>query len=145
MMRTKHRLGTACGLALALGPAVPDASAQRYTLDDWMTVSSVGSFEWSPDGAYIYYTSNAAESGTDEIFRIRRDGSDRTQVSVNPAGERPEPKSGPVLSTDGRTIYFTSARYFQSYDNIFRMPATGGPATALTFNDGVIQIGRAHV
>lgn len=41
-----------------------------YTLDDWVSVASVSSFAWSPDGSAIYYTSDDAESGTTEIFRV---------------------------------------------------------------------------
>ncbi len=59
------------GLAVMVTAASPRIlSGQSYTLDDWMTVSSVGSFLWSPEGRFIYFTSNAAPSGTREIFRI---------------------------------------------------------------------------
>jgi hypothetical protein len=83
----------AAGLLAALSIGAPArAVAQPYTLDDWMTVSSVGSFEWSPDGRWIYFTSNAAPSGTAEIFRIPAEGGEPVLLSRTPAGERPEPK-----------------------------------------------------
>ena len=147
---TKRRAGVGTGLsvlAIALvltafqtSPPAPDP---RYGLDDWMTLSRVSSFRWSPDGRYIYYTSDDAESGTDEIFRVAPAGGAPELLSRNPEGERPEPKTGISLSADGSTIVYTSARYFQSYDNIFRMPASGGPPEALTFNDGMIETGPA--
>jgi dipeptidyl aminopeptidase/acylaminoacyl peptidase len=116
------------------------ATAQRtYSLDDWMTVSAVNSFVWSPDGAFIYYTSNASDSGTTEIFRVISDGTEPTQLSTNPAGKRPERKQDMALSADGSTLFFTSARYFQNYTNIYSVPATGGTTRQLTFNDAVIE------
>ena len=115
--------------------------AQQHTLDDWMTVSSVSSFEWSPDGRFFYYTSNAASSGTADIFRIPTTGGDPVRLGQDVPGVRPEPKQELTLSPDGETLYFTAARYFQAYLNIFRMPAAGGPAQAITFNDAVIQTG----
>lgn len=129
------------GLALTLTWGVLGASAQetKYSLDDWMTVSRVGSFVWAPDGETIYYTSNAGSSGTYEVFRIPAGGGRAEQLSENPAGERPEPKGGLQISTDGSLLYFTSERYFQSYDNIFTMPTSGGVPEAMTFNDGVIE------
>ena len=61
--------------ALACLALSPSATAQQtYSLDDWMTVSSVGSFVWSPDGTHFIYTSTAGDSGTTEIFRIALDG-----------------------------------------------------------------------
>jgi len=150
MMRRK-RLEALTGMALAVigvaaacgGGADLPTPEPLYSLDDWMTVTGVGSFDWSPSGAHIYYTSDNAESDTDEIFRVSAGGGEPELLSVNPEGERPEPKGQLTLSADGSTIFFTSARYFQSYDNIFMMPAGGGPARALTFNDGSIETGPA--
>ncbi len=141
-----RRGGYALASAVALSAAgafqeSPSEPVARYTLDDWMTLSSVSSFQWSPDGEHVYFTSDAADSGTDEIFRVAVDGGAPERLSRNPEGERPEPKTGMVLSGDGSTIVYTSARYFQSYDNIFRMPADGGVGEPLTFNDGVIETG----
>ena len=125
-----------------LGSSEP-AAQSSYSLDDWLSVSSVSAFVWSADGTALYYTSDAGDSGTREIFRVSRDGGPPAQLSVNPVGVRAEPKDDLALSRDGRYLYFTAARYFQNYDNIFRMPAVGGEATALTFNDAVIETAPA--
>jgi len=106
-------------------------------------VSTVGSYQWSPDGRYLYFTSNAASSGTAEIFRIPALGGDPVQLSENPPGERPEPKQQLTVSPDGQTIFFARADYFQAYTNLFRMPAAGGASEAITFNDGVIETAPA--
>ena len=120
--------------------AVPQiVLAQNYTLDDWMTISTVDAFEWSPDGRYIYYTSNAAPSGTFDVFRIAVNGGEPEQLGRDEPGVRPERKEQLTLAPDGRTIYFAAARYYSAFLNIYRMPAGGGPAEALTFNDAVIQ------
>ena len=142
MRRHTHSRTMLTAVALAAVLAAAPAGQQRrttYSLDDWMTMTSVGSFAWSADGATIYYTSDAGDSGTDEIFRIPVAGGTPTQISTNPAGERPEPKGGLELSADGRTIFYTTSHYFQNIEDIYRMPAAGGPATRLTFNDAIIE------
>jgi dipeptidyl aminopeptidase/acylaminoacyl peptidase len=124
---------------LLLPFAARPLAAQEYTIDDWLTVSAVSSFVWSPDGRSLYYTSNAAPTGTDAIFSVSADGGEPELVSRTPEGERPEPVQQLTVSPDGNTLYFTQARYFQAYTNVYRMPVTGGVPEALTFNDAVIQ------
>ncbi|MCZ6915532.1 MAG: prolyl oligopeptidase family serine peptidase [Gemmatimonadetes bacterium] len=140
---------TRTGICILLAAVAPLASvraqqgASRYALDDWMTVTSVSSFVLAPDGRSIYYTSNAGSSGTTEIFRVSVDGGAPVQLTTNLPGVRPEPKAELAISTDGETLYYSSARYFQGYNNLFRVPTTGGPSTALTFNDAVIETAPA--
>ena len=120
--------------------ALPHYSwAQDYTLDDWMTISSVNAFEWSPDGQYFYYTSNAAASGTYNIFRMSSNGGRPMLLGEDEVNIRPERREQLTLSPDGKNIFFSAASYFSAYLNIYRMSATGGIAEALTYNDGMIQ------
>ncbi len=130
----------AAGAVLA---SAASAHAQTYTLDDWMTVSEVSSYLWSPDGRFLYYTSDAGPTGTDAIFRVEAGGGEPRLLSRTPEGERPEPVEQLTISPDGRTLYFAQARYYQAYTNLYRMPAEGGPAERLTFHDAVIQTGPA--
>jgi Tol biopolymer transport system component len=102
-----------------------------------MTVSAVSAFEWSVDGNHIFYTSNDVDSGPDDIFRVSGNGGQSIRLGQDEPGVRPEPKEELTLSADGTT------RYFQAFSNIFRMPASGGVAEALTFNDAVIQANPA--
>lgn len=140
MSRPFRTLVTLALVGVASATAV---DAQTYTVDDWMTVSEVGSFLWSPDGRALYYTSNAAPTGADAVFRIDAGGGTPRLLSSTPAGERPEPVEQLTLSPDGRTLYFAQARYYQAYTDLYRMPAEGGPAERLTFHDAVIQTGPA--
>lgn len=126
-------------LASTAPPAL--VHAQSYDLDDWLTVSDVSSYVWSPDGRFLYYTSDAG--GTDAVYRVDTTGGEPRLLSRTPEGVRPEPVQGLTISPDGRTLYFTQASYFQAYTNVYRMPADGGPAEKLTYHDGVIQTGPA--
>lgn len=143
MQRRRRHTVFALLATLALLPMTERLGAQgyEYTLDDWMTVSRVGSFVWAPDGGTIYFTSNAAPSGTYEIFRVSSDGGAPVQLSRNRADVRPEPVSDLSVSRDGRRLIFTSARYFQGYDNIYTLPTSGGVPEPVTFNDAVIETG----
>lgn len=138
-----------CRFALMLGAtaasvlAAPSLSAQSYSLDDWLSVSTVGEYVWSPDGNALYFTSNAAPSGTAAIYRVDADGGTPTLLSQTPEGLRPEPVQGLTISPDGQTLFFTQARYYQAYTNLYRMPVSGGVPEALTFHDAVIQTGPA--
>lgn len=116
-----------------------EGRTQQYTVDDWMTVSSVGDYVWSPDGTVMYYTSNAAPSGTASVYRVSAAGGEPALLSRVPEGARPEPVQQLTLSRDGGTLFFTQAPYFQAYTNIYRMPVTGGVPEALTFHDALIQ------
>lgn len=123
-------------LLLSASPVLAQA---EYTLDDWMSVSEVGEYVWAPDGEVVYFTSNAAPTGTDAIYRVPLTGGRPVLLSGTPEGQRPEPVEQLRISADGRTLFFSQARYFQAYTNIFRMSSSGGPAEALTFHDAVIQ------
>ena len=78
-MTTNTRMHLIAIVALALvtsttavrGQQAPRRAPANYSLDDWMTMTSVGSFVWAPDGQTIYYTSDAGDSGTDEYSRSR--------------------------------------------------------------------------
>lgn len=134
---TTQRIVAALALAGVTTPT--PAAAQQYTVADWLTVSAVDSYLWSPDGRWIYYTSNAAPTGTDAVFRIDANGGTPRLISETPERTRPEPVEQLTISADGRTLFFTQASYFQAYTNIYRMSAEGGPAERLTFHDALIQ------
>ena len=102
------RLLAVLSALLLAGPA--QLLAQEYTLDDWLTVSTVGEYVWAPDGSSIYYTSNAAPTGTAAIFRIDASGGVPKLLSQTAPGERPEPVQELTVAPDGQTLFFTQAR-----------------------------------
>ena len=59
-------------------------SGQGYTVEDWLTVSTVGEYVWAPDGSAIYFTSNAAPTGTAAVFRVDPDGGAPVLLSRTP-------------------------------------------------------------
>lgn len=58
---------------------------------------------WSPDGEWIAFSSNRA--GNFDIYIMKPDGSEQTQLTFNPNGD-----IGSTWSPDGKLIGFTSTR-----------------------------------
>ncbi len=83
--------------------------------------------EWSPDGKYILFSSNAG-TGV-QVWQKAMDGGQERQLTTGYERIRHA-----FYSTDGRWIY-----YQPSHRNIFRMPAEGGTAQQVThFPDAVL-------
>jgi dipeptidyl aminopeptidase/acylaminoacyl peptidase len=145
---------TACvasGAVAALTLAETSEAQQRYTVDDFMTVTGVREYLWAPDGKTLYFTSSAINTGTTEIFRTTVAGGEPFQMTraivpelrTAPVANRGEPKDNLVLSADGSRLFFTSSRYFQAIDNIYSMPTAGGAPVQHTFNDAMIETSPA--
>ena len=130
-------------MPLAFAGLIPSTATESsaQSIEDWLSVSRVGEFSWSVDGAHIFYTSNDDESGTRAIFRVRSDGSDRERLGWPPPGVRPEPAQSLQVSPSGEELIFVSARYYQGFDNLWRLSASpsGGEPRPITFNDAVIE------
>lgn len=130
-------------MPLAFAGLIPSSAtpASAQSIEDWLSISRVGEFAWSVDGAHIFYTSNDDESGTRVIFRVRSDGSDPERLGWPPSGVRPEPAQNLQVSPSGEEIIFVSARYYQGFDNLWRLSTSpsGGDPRPITFNDAVIE------
>lgn len=141
-------IASACSVALLLlaatGSDLYAQSSAGYSLDDWMTVNSVRSFIWAPSGDAVYFTARGEESGVFELYRkVLPDGdwklieAELPETPVEP--DRPDPKENVVLGPDGEEFFFTAARYFAAYANIYSVPVAGGQAERITFNNAVIE------
>ena len=135
----RRRFHATAAVLIVLAGAVPGSHAQ--SLDDWLTVSRVGEFAWSVDGEHIFYTSNADDSGTRAIFRVGSDGSAPQRLGWPPPDVRPEPARSLRVSPSGEELVFVSTRYYQGYDNLWRLSVSpsGGEPRPITFNDAVIE------
>lgn len=90
--------------------------------------------EYSPDGKYIYF--NSVRSGTMQIWRMKEDGSEQTQLTNDGLNNW-----FPHISPDGKWIVFLSFRKDVSpgdhpfYKHVYlqRMPVTGGKSTVIAY------------
>ena len=76
--------------------------------------------EWSPDGRWIAYVSNA--SGALQVWRMPANGGQAEQLTKGEERIRHF-----FYSADGHWLYFQP-----NHQNIYRMPANGGPAEQVT-------------
>jgi serine/threonine protein kinase/Tol biopolymer transport system component len=87
-----------------------------------------GSPQWSPDGRWIAFDSQR-EDGTFDVFVIDATGGPPRRLTPEPSNEH-----RPSWSRDGRWIYFASDRTGRF--EVWRAPARGGDAVAVTDNGG---------
>jgi dipeptidyl aminopeptidase/acylaminoacyl peptidase len=126
-------------LVLAVG-ITADAAAQRrpVVIDDQFRVQDVGSPELSPDGEWVVYTVTTTDVAADkrnaDVWKVKWDGSERSQLTFSPESE-----SAPKWSPDGKYISFLSSRPGPARGNqVWLLERSGGEARQLTqFKGGV--------
>ena len=103
-----------------------DGSNQR-PLMEFTPYDQLGA-SWSPDGEWILFYSNILEDGLPwfEVYKVRPDGTDLTNVSNAPGTNNTRPDWSP----DGSRIVFVSER--DGYRQIYVMDADGGNQMRLT-------------
>ncbi|NDJ62791.1 MAG: hypothetical protein GYB67_16835, partial [Chloroflexi bacterium] len=87
---------------------------------------------WSPDGAWLLFSSDVRGDNTQDLFRMRPDGTGR-ELLYSDAVQR---SSHPRMSADGRYVVFTSGAPFDAATwEIRRLDMQTGEVIALTDND----------
>ncbi|HEY7923864.1 MAG TPA: protein kinase [Vicinamibacteria bacterium] len=123
------------------GRRVAFVSNRTGTLEIWVcdadgsdpvAITSVGgpltgSPSWSPDGREIGFDSRIA--GEAHAFVVRADGGPQRRLDTGIANS-----SQPRWSRDGRWLYFIAGN--DQSTQVYRMPASGGPAAPLTRHGG---------
>lgn len=131
------------GLAFTSAAQSPE-SDRRFLPSDLVRRAEVAEPEFAPDGEALVYavsTANLAEDKTQsDLWRVRFDGSQRTQLTHTPDSS----ESRPQWSADGRQIAFLSDQKLKQEEEeeattqVWAIPAQGGKARRLTaFADGV--------
>jgi Tol biopolymer transport system component len=107
--------------------------------------------DFSPDGNWIVYSSDAGNHGTFELWKMASDGSQKTQLSENL--ELSGMNYGtiglgrPVWSPDAEYIYFNRLSDEAADMDIFRMPSPGGvaePVIQSPWNDYIPAVSPDH-
>ena len=107
--------------------SIPIVSNRTLTLNDALAVTSenhlIDIISISPDGKWIAFDSN--RSGNQDIWIMRKDGSELRQLTTNAAHDWVG-----SWSPDGNRIAFQSFR--RGNRDLYVMPVAGGAVTALT-------------
>jgi dipeptidyl aminopeptidase/acylaminoacyl peptidase len=89
--------------------------------------------EFSPDGDWIAYVSDAGHIGSFEIWKMRPDGSEKTELTTNlkivDAYYGNISLGRPSWSGDGEKIYFNLTGPAENTKGIYRLSADGGEIT----------------
>ncbi len=136
MIRRLVALLTLSALAtLAIGSS-SDAARRVPTVDDLLTIKSVGGTQISPDGKWIAYTVNYGDFKQDgfitQIWLVESDSRKTFQLT---RGERSS--TNPRWSPDGQWLAFLSNR-LEDKNQIFVINPAGGEAQQLTKSETAI-------
>jgi len=91
--------------------------------------------DWSPDGKYLAFAERNSPVEPARIFALSLDNLERSELTFPPQGILGD--SSPTFSPDGKSLAFL--RDYLDTQEIFVMPAHGGPPRQLTFDKRIIQ------
>jgi len=118
-------------LVALLGLGFSQAGDKHFTIEDALSVKSVGGLEWSPDGSHVFFTIqewNREKNGyRSHIYQVGRDGGEVVQLT---RGERGESRF--AVSPDGRSMAFLVSRDEEGGNQIWILPLDRGEAYQLT-------------
>lgn len=120
--------------AILLVAVVSAQAAERrpVTVDDQFRFADVGDPQISPDGEWVLYTVTTTDVAADrrntDIWKVKWDGSERSQLTFSPENE-----SAPRWSPDGRYVSFLSSRPGKAKGSqVWVLERSGGEARQLT-------------
>lgn len=126
---------------LLVGVIATTHAAQRrpIAIDDQFRLIDVGNPQLSPDGEWVIYTVTrtdvAADKRNTDLWKVRYDGSARTQLTFTADNE-----NDPQWSPDGRYISFVSSRPGPARGNqVWVLDRSGGEARQLTQLQGGVS------
>ena len=123
---------------LAAGEAVA-AEKRAMTMADVHRLRDVGEPSLSPDGKWLLYSVTSDELAWDtkvsEVWRVASGGGPERRLTY----ASPKSSWAPRYSPDGRWIAFLSDRGEDETTQVWRMPADGGEAEALTAFKGSVS------
>ena len=106
--------------------------AKPVPIDDLFLTRIVGGGAWSPDGREIVFESNA--SGRTNVWKMRADGSDPTQISHSD-----DRQFAAVWSPDGKWIVYQQDVGGAEIWDVFAVPAGGGDPVNLTKTEKIAE------
>jgi dipeptidyl aminopeptidase/acylaminoacyl peptidase len=126
------------GLLVLMTPVIFAADARRVpTVDDLLTIKSVGGTQISPDGKWVAYTVGYGDFKTDafvtQIWLAESDGDRKFQLT---RGDKSA--TTPRWSPDGQWLAFLSNRS-EDKNQIFLINPLGGEAQPLTKSESAIS------
>jgi dipeptidyl aminopeptidase/acylaminoacyl peptidase len=127
-------IGAICALALLSAAA---AERRVPTVDDLLTIESIGGAQISPDGARVAYTSTKTDFAQDAFVSHiwLADAASKRTIQLT-RGDKSA--AGPRWSPDGQWIAFTSPRVGDR-NQIFAIRADGGEAVQLTKAEAAVS------
>jgi len=124
-------------LALLLVVSAAPAQPRVPTLDDLLTLKSIGGTQMSPDGKWVAYTVSYGDFKQDafvtQIWLVNSDTGQSLQLTRNDKSS-----TNPRWSPDGQRLAFLSNR-IEDKNQIFLIDPTGGEAQQLTKSETAIS------
>jgi dipeptidyl aminopeptidase/acylaminoacyl peptidase len=122
----------ALALVLVLTANLAAAQLRPVTVDDQFRFFDLGDPQISPDGEWVLYTVTswdiAADRRNTDIWKVKWDGSQRSQITFTPENE-----NAPRWSPDGKYISFLSSRPGpEKGTQVWVLERAGGEARQLT-------------
>lgn len=131
-----------CGtisFAVPLTSAMADARRHAPTVDELLTLKTVGGAQISPDGKWVAYTVTSADFKQDAfVTQIWLAETDSTKVSTIQLTRGDKSSNNPRWSPDGSWLAFTSNR-IEDKNQLFVINPAGGEAVQLTKSETAIN------